>query len=252
MSKDETVPSPNRIADDDYQAIEAAVMETARGRWFLAEYARRNRSADTASILEALNKLEQIAEPLDGAPAPAGNVDDVLAILAELKTSPWQGAAYREPRPAHVRPQQTAEGAITAVRRTAEKILEVAYELREAGANDMFSQALELYCRDLSGAADLQDDAVHRLAELAALLVTIEAKLRGNGGGPSPGEPQVPPSAESEPEPAMGQEPAASAEPVQSAPPTQPEPGDNDDQPAAPDLAPRAVAAPRLAFVNPG
>jgi len=42
----------------DYQAIEAAVMETARGRWFLAEYARRHRAADTAAVLEAIARLE--------------------------------------------------------------------------------------------------------------------------------------------------------------------------------------------------
>ncbi|HEY0293198.1 MAG TPA: hypothetical protein VGC51_12860 [Hansschlegelia sp.] len=34
---------------DDYEAIADAVMETARGRWFLAEYARRNRAAETGA-----------------------------------------------------------------------------------------------------------------------------------------------------------------------------------------------------------
>ena len=42
------------ISEADYEAIEAAVMETARGRWFLAEYARRNRNADTQVLLDAL------------------------------------------------------------------------------------------------------------------------------------------------------------------------------------------------------
>lgn len=44
---------------DDYEAIAAAVQETERGRWFLAEYARRNRAADTAQVLEALSGLER-------------------------------------------------------------------------------------------------------------------------------------------------------------------------------------------------
>lgn len=42
----------------DYEQMEAAVMETARGRWFLAEYARRHRSADTEAILRELARLE--------------------------------------------------------------------------------------------------------------------------------------------------------------------------------------------------
>ena len=37
---------PEGIAAQDYEAIEDAVMETARGRWFLKEYARRMRAAE--------------------------------------------------------------------------------------------------------------------------------------------------------------------------------------------------------------
>ncbi|WP_048709916.1 hypothetical protein [Microvirga massiliensis] len=44
----------------DYEAIEAAVMETERGRWFLREYARRNRNADTEVLLKAITHLEQV------------------------------------------------------------------------------------------------------------------------------------------------------------------------------------------------
>jgi hypothetical protein len=51
---------PPPLSAGDYQAIEAAVMETARGRWFLAEYARRNRQADTAMLLAALTRLENV------------------------------------------------------------------------------------------------------------------------------------------------------------------------------------------------
>ncbi|MGL5139071.1 MAG: hypothetical protein ACRC7G_15040, partial [Beijerinckiaceae bacterium] len=45
--------------DGDYGAIELAVMETERGRWFLAEYARRNRHADTQVLLSAMSRIEK-------------------------------------------------------------------------------------------------------------------------------------------------------------------------------------------------
>ena len=45
------------VSDDDFDAIEAAIMETARGRWFLSEYARRHRHADTLMLLTAINSL---------------------------------------------------------------------------------------------------------------------------------------------------------------------------------------------------
>jgi Rad3-related DNA helicase len=54
------------FGDLDFDTIEAAVMETARGRWFLKEYARRNRHADTQAILAAVERLKQ--ESPDGAP----------------------------------------------------------------------------------------------------------------------------------------------------------------------------------------
>src|SRR5215208_8459186 len=46
------------IAEAEYESIEAAVMETARGRWFLSEFAQRNRTADTTMLLEAIKGLE--------------------------------------------------------------------------------------------------------------------------------------------------------------------------------------------------
>jgi hypothetical protein len=45
------------VSDADYEAIETAIMETARGRWFLSEYARRHRHADTLMLLAGINAL---------------------------------------------------------------------------------------------------------------------------------------------------------------------------------------------------
>jgi chromosome segregation ATPase len=44
---------------EDFEAIEQAVLETERGRWFLAEYAARNRRSETTSLLTSLTKLEK-------------------------------------------------------------------------------------------------------------------------------------------------------------------------------------------------
>src|SRR6201982_2739755 len=43
----------------DYDAIRDAFMETARGRWFLGEYAKRNRNADTRMVLDAVARIEE-------------------------------------------------------------------------------------------------------------------------------------------------------------------------------------------------
>jgi hypothetical protein len=50
--------APAALNDGDYRALCAALAATARGRSFLDEYARRNRSADTKVLLDALARLE--------------------------------------------------------------------------------------------------------------------------------------------------------------------------------------------------
>jgi hypothetical protein len=61
MSNDHLVQSivaagPRNEAD--YEAVYAAVNATERGRWFLAEFARRNRSVDTELVLAAVTRIE--------------------------------------------------------------------------------------------------------------------------------------------------------------------------------------------------
>jgi hypothetical protein len=73
------------LGDLDFDTIEAAVMETARGRWFLKEYARRNRNADTQAVLEALERLKE--KRLD-----ANTVAPLMAYLEEM------AAAIRQTR----------------------------------------------------------------------------------------------------------------------------------------------------------
>ena len=51
---------PGAPDQDDYQSFCAALGTSARGRNFLAEFARRNRHADTEMLLTALDRLEAL------------------------------------------------------------------------------------------------------------------------------------------------------------------------------------------------
>lgn len=59
-----TLKPPDGLTDDDYERIEEAVLETARGRWFLAEFARRIREQDTQRVLDAIARLERASLPV--------------------------------------------------------------------------------------------------------------------------------------------------------------------------------------------
>jgi hypothetical protein len=56
--------------NESFESLEAAVLETSRGRWFLEEYAKRQRSAETLAILEILRKLENSVTNTTFLPAP--------------------------------------------------------------------------------------------------------------------------------------------------------------------------------------
>jgi hypothetical protein len=105
----------------DYDAIEAAVMETARGRWFLIEYDRRRRTAEAAQLLEAVTRLERAV----GSGGP-------LALDAPPKT-------VALPRPA-AEPLPHAAA-------VAERLQDIAWNMRERGFDDAICGAIEEQAR---------------------------------------------------------------------------------------------------------
>ena len=50
-----------QIDQDEYDAIEEAVLASPKGRWFLEEYARRNRFANTEDVILAIERLYDLA-----------------------------------------------------------------------------------------------------------------------------------------------------------------------------------------------
>jgi hypothetical protein len=60
---------PEGMSEEDYDAIEAAVMETVRGRWFLAEFARRSHMDEMRQMLDAVARLEQVVTTNQMTPA---------------------------------------------------------------------------------------------------------------------------------------------------------------------------------------
>ena len=84
-----TIPAPpSGLQPEDFERIEDAVMETARGRWFLLEYARRLRAAETDRLLAAIERLERRAQ---GTPAgtPAGAAPDASGLAERLQDFAW-------------------------------------------------------------------------------------------------------------------------------------------------------------------
>lgn len=54
-----------QLTELDYESIENAVMETARGRWFLSEHKKRHGGPDTPKILDAIARLEKVVSSIN-------------------------------------------------------------------------------------------------------------------------------------------------------------------------------------------
>lgn len=142
--------------DADYEAIREAFMETSRGRWFLNEYAKRNRNADTAMVLDAVARIEQslaatraaTAEPEPQGPSATEIVTQVETILREARASIV--AILGEP--------VEIEG-LTPFRRSARIIQEIAWGLRESGADVRICDLLDSQVRSINTASDALSDS---------------------------------------------------------------------------------------------
>ncbi|HLX18199.1 MAG TPA: hypothetical protein VKS24_23670 [Bradyrhizobium sp.] len=114
-------------SEQDYDAIREAFMETSRGRWFLGEYARRNRNADTRMVLDAVARIEETLaaqKKPDRDPALDEALARIRAALAEARTV--AAAALGE---------LALEENLAPVRKGARVIREIAWRLREIGAD---------------------------------------------------------------------------------------------------------------------
>jgi hypothetical protein len=144
---------PASPTDADFQAISEAFMETARGRWFLAEVARRNRNADTAMVLDAVARIErslaaqkeQQAPPPP--PQPSSNLPEVLATVGTILAAARDSADT-------VLSDPGVDLGIGPARKCARVIREIAWGLRESGADGRICTLLESQVEAINAACD--------------------------------------------------------------------------------------------------
>jgi hypothetical protein len=120
-----TLPS-----EEDYEAIREAFMETARGRWFLDEYARRNRNADTRMVLDAVARIEETLAAQRKPPPPV-IVDRLPAALISIRSAVEK--AQEEGFAAFDRLR--LEENLAPIRKGSRIIKEISWRWREIGAD---------------------------------------------------------------------------------------------------------------------
>ncbi|CAN5186272.1 hypothetical protein BH10PSE10_BH10PSE10_15290 [soil metagenome] len=150
--------------DADFEAIRDAFVETARGRWFLDEYTKRNRNADTAMVLEAVARIERsltaqkeeqqrlvaVSEPPPEAASdepPLNPLPEAMATVKAILTAARDSASAALADPA-------IEEALAPSRKCARVIREIAWGLRESGADGRICALLESQVTAINVACD--------------------------------------------------------------------------------------------------
>jgi hypothetical protein len=166
------------LDEAEYRAIEATFGETARGRLFLAEFARRSRKADLAALMTAMNRLRE------GAPGRNhGDVGGLKARLAEMAAALEQGTGS----PAAAGTTSGFEGLAAALRETesatsdildaAEHIQEIAWTLRERGTERAICDLLDGRSSEIYAACTLHDGAVKRIGQVLRTGRVLEEQI---------------------------------------------------------------------------
>lgn len=178
----------------DYDAIELAIRETSRGRWFLATYLERNRSAETRMLLSAIGKLERSMRD-------AGHMAETLApmeTLARLREEIMRGrediakSRKREGSPAWLPVPRFTFDSLTgeladetrAIRAAAANLQTAASALRTAGLFPGVVQQIGERIEDITAACNTQEAAMRGIGRMATLLSELEAEIIGALDGP--------------------------------------------------------------------
>ncbi|KAA2237280.1 hypothetical protein [Salinarimonas soli] len=175
------------ISDADYEAIEFAVMETARGRWFLKEYAQRNRTADTQMLLAAIERLEGVVT----SERQTQSMDRLRFDLVEMA----KAITRTKTEIASIRPSdhaqtdlvvasealdgivRTTERATSEILEAAEHVQEAAWTLREEGAHEGLCDELDRRATEIYTACAFQDLTAQRVTKIVHTLRFLEGRL---------------------------------------------------------------------------
>src|SRR5262249_18541355 len=180
-----STPTPLSGGDDD--GTEAGVLEPMRGRGSLAEYARRNRQADTTMLLAGLDGIEaalggeRSVQPVDRirfdlvemAKAIARTKAEIAAIKPDADHHGKFGEATEE-LDSIVQATETATSDILAA---AEQIQEIAWTLREQGLEAEACDLLDGKATDVYTACSFQDLTGQRTRKVIQVLHYLEGRI---------------------------------------------------------------------------
>lgn len=206
------------LAESDYEAIELAVMETARGRWFLREFAARNRQADTTMLLQAINRLEGTVSgerAMEHIERVRFDLLEMAKSIAGLKIEldihddgGAEHSRFGNATSALDAIVRITEQATSNILGATEQVQEIAWNLREQQYDEATCDRIDKLATDIYNACGFQDLTAQRTQKVVRTLRFLEGRINalvdawvGKDAGPT--QPASGPAPERAAEPAM-------------------------------------------------
>ena len=164
------------LSEADYDAIAGAVMETARGRWFMAEYTRRNRQADTLQLLDAIGRIERAVGQAAAKPSADIDIAEAGALIADLRIDLERISGRHEARASGLAAR--IESAVGTIAAAAETVQDAAWALRESGAEPSLCDRLDRSSAEISAASNAIDSTTQRIDKIADTIAMLDSSLR--------------------------------------------------------------------------
>jgi hypothetical protein len=181
--------------EEDYAAIAEAFMETSRGRWFLTEYAKRNRNADTRMVLDAVARIEQsltaqrdetlereaslhreeglsAQQAAEAVAAAAAAQERLTEALAAIRSS----VEAAEESAVEALDSLALEQRLAPVRKGARVLREIAWRLREIGNDGRICDLIDSQVTVIERGTD-QFSSEEARAALRAAFATLQGRL---------------------------------------------------------------------------
>src|SRR4051812_11552188 len=174
---------PSALPETEYDIIYATVSETAQGRRFLQEYARRCRPSDTEATLATIERMQAAirhggtSERLEILLEIADMAQAIVSLRAEILAMKPPGGGQLEATEELDSIVQTTESATSRILAAAEQVQEIAWTMRESGSIEALCDELDTQATEIYTACSFQDLTGQRTRKVIQVLRYLEERI---------------------------------------------------------------------------
>jgi chemotaxis protein CheZ len=174
-------------SQEDFDKLEEAVMATSRGRWFLKEYADRNRISNTKTVLDHLDQFQdrilqsqsdvRIEVLQSELREMANSISETRADIATFQSDEASADRIEAATGELDAIVEATENATSSILAAAEEMQTISEKMREAGIDVAFCDEVEMQTTEIFMSCSFQDLTGQRIMKVVNTLRFLEQRV---------------------------------------------------------------------------